>query len=121
MPAWAQSSIAPTPFFAMPSTAVIIWRRQISSTACATLSFREEEDAALVNRTEYTQPALFAVEYALVELLKSWGISPNAVVGHSLGEITAAWAAGVMTLEDAMRLGHRPQCTDAPNAGAMGV
>lgn len=66
--------------------------------------FDEADEAALVNRTEYTQPALFAVEYALVELLISWGISPNAVVGHSLGEITAAWAAGVMTLEDAMRL-----------------
>ncbi len=66
--------------------------------------FSEADGAALVNRTEYTQPALFAVEYALVELLRSWGISANAVIGHSLGEITAAWAAGVMTLEDAMRL-----------------
>lgn len=66
--------------------------------------FSEGDGAALVNRTEYTQPALFAVEYALVELLRSWGISPSAVVGHSLGEITAAWAAGVMTLEDAMWL-----------------
>ena len=66
--------------------------------------FSKGNDAALVNRTEYTQPALFAVEYALVELLRSWGISPNAVIGHSLGEITAAWAAGVMTIEDAMRL-----------------
>ena len=66
--------------------------------------FAKEDDAALVNRTEYTQPALFAVEYALAQLLKSWGIAPNAVIGHSLGEITAAWAADVMTLEDAMRL-----------------
>ena len=66
--------------------------------------FAREDDAALVNRTEYTQPALFAVEYALAQLLESWGVAPNAVIGHSLGEFTAAWAADVMTLEDAMRL-----------------
>ena len=68
------------------------------------VTFANENDSASINRTEYAQPALFAVEYALVELLKSWGIAPNAVIGHSLGEITAAWAANVMTLEDAMRL-----------------
>ena len=66
--------------------------------------FSEGDNAALVDRTEYTQPAVFAVEYALVELLRSWGISPNAVIGHSLGEISAAWAAGVVSLEDAMQL-----------------
>ena len=66
--------------------------------------FAQDSDAALVNRTDYTQPALFAVEYALAELLKSWGIAPDAVIGHSLGEFVAACAADVMTLEDAMRL-----------------
>lgn len=66
--------------------------------------FAREGEDALVNRTDYTQPALFAVEYALAELLKSWGISPDAVIGHSLGEFVAACTAGVMTLEDAMRL-----------------
>jgi acyl transferase domain-containing protein/surfactin synthase thioesterase subunit/aryl carrier-like protein len=66
--------------------------------------FAKDSDAALVNRTDYTQPALFAVEYGLAELMKSWGIAPDAVIGHSLGEFVAACAANVMTLEDAMRL-----------------
>jgi acyl transferase domain-containing protein len=66
--------------------------------------FAADRNAALVDRTDYTQPALFAVEYALAELLKSWGIKPAAVIGHSLGEITAAFAADVITLKDAMRL-----------------
>ncbi len=66
--------------------------------------FDRDSDAALVNRTDYTQPALFAVEYALAELVRSWGIAPHAVIGHSLGEIVAAWAADVITLKDAMRL-----------------
>lgn len=66
--------------------------------------FAGDSDDALVNRTDYTQPALFAVEYALAALVKSWGMTPDAVIGHSLGEITAACAADVITLEDAMRL-----------------
>ena len=66
--------------------------------------FTGEGDDALVHRTDYTQPALFAVECALVELLKRWGIVPDAVIGHSLGEIAAACAADVMAVEDAMRL-----------------
>jgi acyl transferase domain-containing protein len=48
--------------------------------------FAEHSDDALVNRTDYTQPALFAVEYALAELLKSWGIAPDAVIGTEAGD-----------------------------------
>jgi acyl transferase domain-containing protein/surfactin synthase thioesterase subunit/acyl carrier protein len=66
--------------------------------------FASGGEDALVNRTDYTQPALFAVEYALASLVKSWGISPEAMIGHSLGEIAAACVADVMTLEEAMRL-----------------
>ena len=57
-----------------------------------------------LNETGITQPALFAVEYALAELWKSWGIEPDVVIGHSLGEYVAACVAGVFSLEDGLKL-----------------
>jgi acyl transferase domain-containing protein/NAD(P)-dependent dehydrogenase (short-subunit alcohol dehydrogenase family)/ubiquinone/menaquinone biosynthesis C-methylase UbiE/acyl carrier protein len=64
----------------------------------------QAEQAGLVNQTAFTQPALFAVEFALAELLQSWGIKPAAVMGHSVGEYVAACVAGVFSLEDGLKL-----------------
>ncbi|MER6087989.1 type I polyketide synthase, partial [Streptomyces bluensis] len=61
-------------------------------------------EAALLDRTGYAQAALFAVQVSLVELLRSWGTEPDCVVGHSVGEFAAAYAAGVFELPDAVRL-----------------
>jgi amino acid adenylation domain-containing protein/thioester reductase-like protein len=62
-----------------------------------------QSDAA-IHQTTYTQPALFAFEYALAEMWRSWGIEPHAVLGHSVGEYAAACIAGVFSLEDGLRL-----------------
>jgi len=63
-----------------------------------------EETAKRLNDTLVAQPALFAVEYALAQLLVSWGIKPQAMIGHSVGEYVAAFLAGVFSLEDGLSL-----------------
>ncbi|MFB2837777.1 SDR family NAD(P)-dependent oxidoreductase [Floridanema evergladense] len=66
--------------------------------------YAPETEAETLNQTAYTQPALFAIEYALYQLWKSWGITPNIVMGHSVGEYVAACVAGVFSLESALKL-----------------
>ncbi len=57
-----------------------------------------------LNQTAFTQPALFVLQMALVELWSSWGIKPSVVLGHSVGQFAAACTAGVMSWEDGLRL-----------------
>jgi acyl transferase domain-containing protein/acyl carrier protein len=64
---------------------------------------RMDREGAL-DHTEVAQPALFALEVSLAALWRSWGIVPDAVVGHSVGEIAAAWTAGILSLEEAARV-----------------
>ncbi len=65
---------------------------------------KDNLDLNLLNETNYTQPALFAIEYALAKLWQSWGIEPSVVMGHSVGEYVAACIAGVFSLEDGLKL-----------------
>lgn len=81
---------------------------------------QEDEAQHLLTQTRYTQPALFVIEYALARLWQAWGISPAAMIGHSLGEYVAGCLAGVFTLPDALRLvAVRGRLMQAMEPGAM--
>lgn len=88
---------------------------------CSIRAIMYGNDAALLARTVYTQPALFTLQYALCALWQSWGVTPAAAIGHSIGEFAAACIAGVMLLPDAVWLvARRAQLMDSlPTGGVM--
>src|ERR1700730_3500166 len=80
----------------------------------------DKKSEELLVQTQFTQPALFVIEYALAKLWMSWGIKPAAMIGHSVGEYVAGCLAGVFTLEDALTLiARRAALVQAQPGGAM--
>jgi amino acid adenylation domain-containing protein len=80
----------------------------------------EAQDGGALHQTGTTQPALFVIEYALAQLLMKWGIHPQAMIGHSIGEYVAACLAGVFSLPDALALvALRGRMMQALPVGAM--
>lgn len=99
-----------------------IFRQEIGESLVDLLVSTGEPAEVRLQQTIFTQPAVFAVDYALAQVWDSWGLRPAAVIGHSLGEIAAACVAGAFSLEDGFRFVVRRaslmQSIDAPGAMA---
>lgn len=85
------------------------------------LLYGENADSEIIEKTVYAQPLIFSIEYALVKIWESYGVVPKAVMGHSIGEYAAAVTAGIISLEDAVKLvSIRGRLMDsAPGSGSM--
>lgn len=77
----------------------------------------EDEDPDRINQTIVAQPAIFAIQVGLVRLWQSWGVTPARVVGHSVGEVAAAWAAGIYELPVAVELVYHRSRLQGTTAG----
>jgi acyl transferase domain-containing protein/NAD(P)-dependent dehydrogenase (short-subunit alcohol dehydrogenase family)/acyl carrier protein len=77
----------------------------------------KDEEASEITKTEFAQPANFMIQLGLTELLKDAGVEPGAIVGHSVGEVTSAYAAGALTLKEALTVSYHRSRTQAKTAG----
>ena len=100
-PAWASRSTRPSRLSAALDRCAELLRCHLDRPL---LSLLDPQAGAVLDQTGYTQPVMFALEFALAELWRSWGVEPTAVLGHSVGEFAAACVAGVFSLEDGLRL-----------------
>jgi acyl transferase domain-containing protein len=80
--------------------------------------FKADEDKSRLALTEVAQPLLFALQVGVMRVLESKGLMADAVTGHSVGEVAAAWAAGILTLEDAVRVIYQRSHAQGKTAGA---
>ncbi|NEO58120.1 MAG: AMP-binding protein [Okeania sp. SIO3B5] len=97
------------------------WDYSILEIIYSSFDGNDNDSSALIDRTAYTQPSLFAVAYSLFKLWQSWGIEATAVMGYSLGEYVAACVAGIFSLEDGLNLvAQRGRLTqNLPQKGQM--
>lgn len=98
-----------------------ILQEQIGESLLEILYGNDEEKRQLIHHTKYTQPALFCIEYSLAQMWISWGIEPQVVLGHSVGEYTAACVAKIFDLQSGLKLiAKRAQLMNSlPQNGGM--
>ncbi len=78
----------------------------------------DPEKESMLRLTEVAQPALFAIQVGLVRLMQKYGITPGAVIGHSVGEVAAAWASGALSLEQAVHVIHERSLQQGKTRGS---
>jgi acyl transferase domain-containing protein len=81
----------------------------------------KDEGSSRIHQTRFAQPANFVLQYALTEALRAEGLSPAAVVGHSVGEISSAWASGMLSLRDALQVAYHRSLAQSKAAGKGGM